>query len=97
METVKAINHAAIGGLKPDLTILLNISAEEGLARKKAKKQDRFESEDIVFHRKVGEGYFKLATNEPERWLVIDASQSKAKIAEIIWQRVSQLLPRQRG
>ncbi len=92
LETVKAINHAATGGLKPDLTVLLNISAEEGLARKKAKKQDRFESEDIAFHRKVGEGYLKLAASEPERWLVIDASQSKEKIAEIIWQRVSQLL-----
>jgi dTMP kinase len=83
--------------LKPDLTVLLDISAEEGLARKKAKKQDRFEGEDIAFHRKVGEGYLKLATNEPERWLVIDASQSKEKIAEIIWKRVSPLLPRQRG
>ena len=97
LETVKAINHAATGGLKPDLTVLLNISAEEGLARKKAKKQDRFENEDIAFHQKIREGYLKLAGDEPERWLVIDASQSKEKIAEIIWQRVSQLLPRQRG
>ena len=97
LEVVKAINSAATQGLKPELTILLDISAEEGLARKGAERQDRFEREDITFHQRIREGYLKLAGDEPERWLVIDASQSKEKVAEIIWQRVSQLLPRQRG
>jgi len=92
LEMVMAINNAATWGLKPDLTVLLDISAEEGLARKRGKKQDRFEREDIAFHQRVREGYLKLAANDPQRWLVIDASQSKRKIAEIIWQRVSQLL-----
>jgi len=92
LEMVKATNNAATQGLKPDLTVLLDISAEEGLARKRAEKQDRFEQEDIAFHQRVREGYVKLAANDPQRWLVIDASQSKRKIAEIIWQRVSQLL-----
>ena len=92
LETVKAINYAATGGLKPNLTVLLDISAEEGLGRKRAERQDRFEGEDIAFHQRVRGGYLKLATNEPERWLVIDASQSKAKVEQIIWQRVSQLL-----
>lgn len=58
-ETVAAINNTATGGLKPDLTILLDISAEEGLARKQ--RRDRFEQEDIAFHQKVREGYLKLA------------------------------------
>jgi len=97
LETVQAINHAATGGLKPHLTVLLDISVEEGLGRKRAQKQDRFEGEDIGFHQKVKEGYLKLAGGEPERWLVIDATQSKEKIAKIIWQRISQMLPRQRG
>jgi len=92
LEMVKAVNNAATQGLKPDLTVLLDISAEEGLARKRGKKQDRFEQENIAFHQRVREGYVKLAANDPQRWLVIDASQSKRKIAEIIWQRVSQLL-----
>jgi len=92
LEMVKAVNNATTQGLKPDLTVLLDISAEEGLARKRAEKQDRFEQEDIAFHQRVREGYVKLAANDPQRWLVIDASQSKRKIAEIIWQRVSQLL-----
>lgn len=90
LETVAAINDIATGGLKPDLTILLDISAKEGLARKQ--RRDRFEQEDITFHQRVREGYLKLAASEPGRWLVIDANQGKEKIAEIIWQKLSQLL-----
>ena len=89
---VRAVNNAAIQGLNPDLTILLDMSVEAGLARKSGKKQDRFEQENIAFHRRVREGYLKLAADEPERWLVVDATQSKEKIAQIIWQKVSQLL-----
>ncbi|GAH95231.1 unnamed protein product, partial [marine sediment metagenome] len=44
------------------------------------------------FHQRVRQGYLKLAANDPERWLVVDASQSKVKISQIIWQRVEQLL-----
>jgi len=40
----------------------------------------------------VRKGYLKLAASEPERWLVVDATQSKEKIAQIIWQRVRELL-----
>ena len=89
---VAAINNAAAQGLKPDLTVLLDIPVDAGLARKRAEKQDRFEQEATAFHQRVREGYLKLATREPERWLVVDARQSKEKIGEIIWQRVSQLL-----
>ena len=97
LEMVKAVNDAATQGLKPDLTILLDIAVEEGLARKRAKKQDRFEQEDIAFHQKVREGYLKMAADDPQRWLVVDASQPKVKVEQIIWQRVSQLLPKQGG
>ena len=89
---VRAVNNAAIQGLNPGLTILLDMSVEAGLARKRGKKQDRFEQEDIAFHRRVREGYLKLVEKEPERWLVLDATQSKEKIAEIIWQKVNQLI-----
>ena len=92
LEVVKVINNAATQGLKPHLIVLLDIPVEEGLARKRAKKQDRFEQEDIAFHQRVREGYLKLAANDPPCWLVIDASQAKEKIAEIIWQRVRQLI-----
>jgi len=93
LEIVMAINNTATRGLKPDLVVLLDISAEEGLGRKRGKRRDRFEQEDIAFHQRVREGYLKMAANDPERWLVVDATQSKRKIAQIIWQKVNQLLP----
>jgi dTMP kinase len=92
MEMVKAVNRAATHGLEPHLTILLDIAVETGLARKGDGKQDRFEREDMNFHRRVRDGYFKIAADDPARWLIIDASQSKEKIRDIIWQKVSQLL-----
>ena len=96
LETVKAINSAATRGLKPNLTVLLDIPAEEGLIRKGSKRRDRFEQEALAFHQRVRDGYLKLAASDPERWLVIDATQLKEKIAQIIWQKVRQLLSNQR-
>jgi len=94
MATVKAVNRLGTQGLAPDLTVLLDMPVEEGLARKNDKNKDRFETESVNFHRNVREGYLKMADAEPERWLVVDATQSKDKIAVIIWQKVSQLLKR---
>jgi len=92
LATVRAVNNVATQSLTPDLTILLDMNIESGFERKKGQKQDRFEREDIAFHRRVCDGYLKLAAGEPQRWLVIDATQSKEKVAEIIWQKVRQLL-----
>ena len=92
LTAIEVVNNMATGNLNPDLIILLDISPEQGLARKRSLK-DRFELEDLSFHWLVREGYLKMAAAEPDRWLVIDASLPKGKIAEIIWDRVSQLLP----
>jgi dTMP kinase len=92
MATVKATNNAATQGLKPELTVLLDIPTELGLTRKKGSQRDRFEQEELTFHHKIREGYLNLAVDEPERWLVVDATQSKEKVAGTIWQRVSELL-----
>jgi len=94
LKLVKTINEGATGGIAPSLTILLDVPVDVGLARKGNKKPDRFEQEGLAFHRRVRQGYLKLAAAEPKRWLVIDACQPREKIAAIIWQRVSQLLPR---
>jgi len=92
LETVKTINNVATQGLRPDLTVLLNVPVTVGLARKRGERHDRFEQEEITFHQRIREGYLKLAAEDPKRWLIIDAIQSKKKIAQIIWQRVSKLL-----
>jgi dTMP kinase len=92
LQMVRATNNAATQGLKPDLTVLLDMSAEDGLARKEGRGKDRFEQEDLAFHQRVRQGYLKLAASEPKRWLVLDATQSRQKIAVIIWEKVKQLL-----
>jgi len=92
MNTVAAVNQAGTGGLTPDLTILLDVSPEAGLARKPGGKRDRFEAEETAFHRRVRQGYLKLAEQEPGRFLVIDGAQDKDKVSRIIWEKVSKLL-----
>jgi dTMP kinase len=94
---VRAINNAATRGLKPDLAILMDIPVEEGLARKRTKRHDRFEQEELAFHHRVRAGYLKLTTEDPRRWLVIDATQSKETIAAIIWQRVRKMISSRGG
>ncbi|MBM4433159.1 MAG: dTMP kinase [Chloroflexi bacterium] len=97
LKLVEMANNIATQGLKPDLTILLDIPPEKGLIRKFGDIRDQFEKEVLEFHHRVRDGYLKLASSEPRRWLVIDATQSKEEIADIIWKRVSQLLKSQKG
>jgi len=88
---IKMVNNMATRYVDPDLVILLDIPPEQGLARKRSLK-DRFELEDLSFHQRVREGYLKMADAEPDRWLVIDASLPRSKVAAIIWDRVNQLV-----
>ena len=95
LEMVKAVNNIAISGLKPDLSILLDVPVEVGFDRKAGRKRDRFENEDLAFHQRIRDGYLKLAAEERERWLVVDADQPKARIRRIIWERINLLISRQ--
>ncbi len=92
LETVTRINLTATAGLAPDITILLDISIDDGLSRKAGEKLDRFELENREFHRKVREGYLALAAAEPARWLVIDALQPREKITGLIREKIQTLL-----
>jgi dTMP kinase len=91
LDFLKTVNSFVTDGLHPDLIVLLDISAEQGLGRKKM-KLDVFEREEFLFHQKVREGYLKMVAADPERWMVVDATLPEVKIREIIWERVSQLL-----
>ena len=74
-EMVRLINHFATDGVTPSLTFLLDISPEEGLRRlKKRAELDRIERKDLDYHRKVREGFLKLASRE-KRFVTIDASR----------------------
>jgi dTMP kinase len=93
LATVRWACDAAIRGLKPSLTVLLDVPVEEGLRRKATRRgHDRFERTDISFHHRVRLGYLTLAAAEPGRWLVVDGTLPKDSIKKIIWQRVSKLL-----
>lgn len=96
LKLVEMANNIATQGLKPDLTILLDMPPEKGLSRKFGEIK-KFEREVLEFHERVREGYLKLTSEEPERWLVIDATQAKEEIARIIWKRVRQLISSQGG
>jgi len=92
LKLVNTINDAAAEGLRPDLTFLLDVPVEVGLTRKGNKKPDRFETEKAAFHQKVRVGYLRMAANEPKRWVVIDACQTRKKIAGMIWERAGRVL-----
>lgn len=75
----------ATGGLRPDLTILLDLPPDVGLARKAPDDQTRFEvGFDLAFHRRVREGFLALAAAEPDRFRVVDATRS----ADDVWEAV---------
>jgi len=92
LAAVKAVNDLGTGGLKPDLTVLLDIPPEHGLDRKGHHTEDRFEQETVRFHKRVRSGYLKLARMEPERWLVIDGRLSRREISDRIWKRVNGMI-----
>ena len=75
MERLRALEEAATDGLKPDLTILLDLPVEAGLARKAPEDVTRFEADfDVAFHRRVRDGFLALAAAEPSRFTVVDAT-----------------------
>ena len=83
LEEVRALIHYATGGLIPDLTILLDLDVEIGLARKtNADEWNRLDAYTVEFHRRVRKGYLELVKTEPSRWEVVDASQSWDEVQE---------------
>jgi dTMP kinase len=89
IELLKAIDLIATGGIRPDLTILFDLDVETGLKRNKGiNKIDRLELEDIEFHKKVRQGYFKIAEAEPERIKIVDASFPIEAVSEKVWEIV---------
>jgi len=87
-EPVHMINTFAVGELVPDVTVVLDVPAEEGMARIKHRVNDlpdRMEEENIEFYRKVRTGYLMLAKALPERFIVVDGTQDAKDIAEEIW------------
>jgi dTMP kinase len=97
-ETLRLVTHFATQGLKPNLTIYLDLDVTEGLRRKTAAnvtgggEWNRMDQLELAFHQRVRAGYLEMAQTEPERWLIVDASAPVAQINQIICQRLEQVL-----
>ncbi len=90
IETVRSINHFASSGLSPHRTYLLDISPEEGNRRlqnrvqKQNQTMDRIEQKELLYHKRVHDGFKKIAEQNQERIIRIDATSSPDDIAEMI-------------
>lgn len=97
-DTLRLITDFATQQLKPNLTIYLDVAVEEGLRRKSAAnvsgegEWNRMDQLELDFHQRVRAGYLKMAQNEPERWLIIDASAPVAAINQVICERLERVL-----
>lgn len=95
---INAMQRVTIGDLKPDLTIILDLPVEIGLARAAARRgsatPDRFEGEKLAFHQGLREAYRKIAADEPARCVLIDANSDADTVAGRVWAAVRErLLP----
>lgn len=84
-DEVLRIARWATDGLIPDLTVLMDIAPKMGLSRRK--DLDRMESQPLEFHVRVRSTFLELAESEPDRYLVVDAEQSRDEISAIINRR----------
>ncbi|MFO7546683.1 MAG: dTMP kinase [Trueperaceae bacterium] len=92
LELIHDVNLRATAGLRPDLTLLLDLDPADGLRRAEARAgHDRLEAESLAFHLRVREGFLEQARHD-RTWQVIDASGSEETVAAAVWETVATLL-----
>lgn len=96
IKLLKELNNIAINNLKPDLTLLYDISAEAAQKRL-GEEKDRMESAGIEFHKKVRNGYLKLLEENSDRIKLIDADKSIEEVFEDTKKIVLKLIQERRG
>ncbi|RFB80546.1 dTMP kinase [Methylovirgula sp. 4M-Z18] len=94
---IKALERVAVGPTRPDLTLILDLPAEIGLARAAARRKkgaaaDRFEGEDLEFHQALRKSFLEIAAAELERCAVIDAAQDVDQVSAQIWDEIRRRL-----
>jgi len=98
MDTIRALEGITVGDTRPDLTLILDLPVEAGLARARAREvdanagEDRYEGFDTAFHEALRTAFLGIAADEPERCVVIDATLSEDEVADAIWTAVSDRL-----
>ena len=94
-DLVYELDRIACRGLVPDLTLVIDVDAETGLARARSRNartedsETRMEELDVTFHRRVRDAYRQLAADEPKRIRLIDGSQTREAVAEQVWSAVA--------
>jgi dTMP kinase len=96
-DLLAALERVTIGACRPDLTLILDLPAAEGLARAAARRghgeaADRFEREGLSFHETLRQAFLSIARAEPQRCAVIDAGAGEDEVAEAIWAIVRERL-----
>lgn len=87
---LEGIVRWATNGLRPHLTVLLDVAPSDGLGR--FAERDRIEAEGAAFHERVRAGFLALAAHDPEHYLVLDARRDRAELAMVIHERVEAFL-----
>jgi dTMP kinase len=91
LDDLRSLVDWATGGLHPDLTVLLDLPVAVATARRHGVGADRMESEAVDFHQRVADGFLALAGEEPDPWLVVDATGTVDDISAAIWGAVEVL------
>jgi dTMP kinase len=94
---LRALERVTLGDMRPDLTLLLDLPPEIGLARAAQRRgpgvvSDRFEREGIAFHAALRKAFLEIAAAEPQRCVIVDAAQSEDDVAQAIWDTVAHRL-----
>ncbi|MFN3395545.1 MAG: dTMP kinase [Thermodesulfovibrionales bacterium] len=96
-DIINRIDEISTGGVRPDITILIDVDVNVGLMRnRKANKVDRIELEEIEFHRRVRDGYLEIARQEPNRIKIIDGSKEIEDIHRQVIAEMESILTRMR-
>ncbi|TWA67925.1 thymidylate kinase [Azospirillum brasilense] len=93
-DLVAALQATALGDFRPDLTLILDLPVEEGLARAAARRggEDRYERMDVAFHHRLRDGFLDIAAREPERCVVVDAGHPMETVQAAILDHVTRRL-----
>lgn len=94
LRTIRELNDLATGGLRPDLTLVLDLDAAAGLRRLGGRHLDAFEKMDHGFHSRVRQGYLEIAREEKERMVVLQADQPVELLEAEVWTAVEERLQR---
>lgn len=98
IETVESINKTTLNGFEPEVTFILDLPVETGLARagkrltEDASKEDRFEKLKTDFHERLRQGYLDIAKKNPKRCMVINADDSVEAVAAAIHDRLQKVV-----